>query len=127
MNALYEASPSMWRNHPVIFIGIIVAAIFTAGLALIILIPWWLSCLCTRLTITDERVTLRRGILSKSEIEIRLQNVRMVTVHQSFFDRLLGVGRIQVTSAGTAGIEISVSGLRNPEKAKEAINSRGTK
>ena len=117
---LYDENPSMFRNRPVEFVFTVVLCVVLVGF--IIFFMWWLRCKGTQLTITSERTRLRKGILSKSITEVWHQDVRNVQLNQTFFQRLLGVGSLGISSAGQAGLEISVSGIPNPEQVKDLID-----
>ncbi len=118
---LYESHPAMFGNHPVGFVlSVILCA---AGIGLIILLIWYLRCLGTTLTVTNEQTTLRRGILSKYTTDIFHENVRNIIVQQSFFQRVFGVGYVGISSAGQSDIEIEVSGIPDPERVKEIIDN----
>ena len=117
---LYDENPSMFRNRPVEFI--ITALLCIIGVGLVFFLIWWLRCKGTQLTITSDRTRLRKGILSKSITEVWHQDVRNVQLNQTFFQRMLGVGSLGITSAGQAGLEISVSGIPDPEQVKELID-----
>ncbi len=117
---VYVASPSMFRNHP---IGFILACLLClVGIGIVILGVWWVRCKSTELTVTDLRTRLHRGWLSRSITEVWHRDVRNVQLSQSFFQRLFDTGRIGVSSAGQDGIEIDVSGLRNPDAIKGIID-----
>jgi uncharacterized membrane protein YdbT with pleckstrin-like domain len=49
-------------------------------------------------------------------------NVRNVQVGQNVFQRIFGVGKIGISSAGQSGVEIEVSGIRNPQKVSKLID-----
>lgn len=117
---LYDEHPSMFRNRPVEFIFTCVLCL--VGVGLVIFLVWWLRCKGTQLTITTERTRLRRGILSRSITEVWHQDVRNVQLDQTFFQRLLGVGSLGVSSSGQSGLEISVHGMPDPEHVKELID-----
>ena len=118
---LYEANPSMFRNRPIWFIiNIFLIAFF--GLGLVILFFWWLKAKGTTITVTNERITLRTGILSKNTTEVYLSDVRNVQMKQGFLQRMFSVGSIGISSAGTGGIEISIHGIKSPEKIKEIVD-----
>ena len=117
---LYDENPSMFRNRPVEFI--VTALLCLVGVGVVIFLVWWLRCKGTQLTITNDRTRLRKGILSKSITEVWHQDVRNVQLKQTFFQRLLGVGSLGISSAGQAGLEISVSGIPDPEQVKDLID-----
>lgn len=140
---LYDAHPSMFRNHPVGFvIGILFFAVLTliavfmptapsdplwprfalpGGIALIYVI-WWLKCRNSRLTITNRKITYRQGILSKSLNEVRLIDVRNVLVRQGLFQRMFGVGAVGISTSGQSGIEIEARGIPHPGRVREIID-----
>ncbi|MBG30486.1 MAG: hypothetical protein CMI31_10870 [Opitutae bacterium] len=118
---LFKANPSMFRNNPIGFIlSIILVPAF--GLGLVLLIYWWLKVKGISFTVSNERITLRKGILSKHINEVFLSDIRNVQIKQSFFQRIFGVATIAISSAGQAGVEIDVDGLRNPQKIKGIID-----
>jgi uncharacterized membrane protein YdbT with pleckstrin-like domain len=140
---LYEAHPSMFRNHPFWFLGIgllsligfVLPFLFKTGwftttleiaipivIGLIFYFVWWLKCKATTLTITSERSSCRRGILSKSVTEVWHQDVRNVQLNQSLLQRILDVGTIGISSAAQSGLEISVSGIPRPDEIKSLID-----
>jgi membrane protein YdbS with pleckstrin-like domain len=118
---VYTASPSMFRNEPIQFVLGVALCFLVIGIPF--MLRWWLNCKVTTLTITDRKTILRRGILSKSVSEVWHRDVRNVQIDQSFFQRLLGVGTLKVSSAGQSGFEIDVSGLPHPSRAKNAIDA----
>ena len=118
---LYEEHPAMFRNHPFLFI-LCVILIAAFGLGLVILLIWWLQTLGTKLTVTDERITLRKGILSKYTNEVFHTDIRNVQLDQSFFQRLFDVGTLAVSTSGQEGIEISVQGIPHPQNVRDLID-----
>ncbi|HEV58828.1 MAG TPA: PH domain-containing protein [Phycisphaerales bacterium] len=120
---LYDGRPSMWRNRPVGFV-LSLFLILVGGVGLVILAIWYLRVLGTRLTVTSERTTLRHGILSKHISEVLHRDVRYVELTQGALQRLLGVGTIEIASAGHAGVELAVSGIPHPDKVKQIIDEQ---
>jgi len=118
---LAEAHPVMFRNKPAAFILCVLLCF--AGIGIVILLIWWLKCLGTKLTVTDERVILRHGIFAKHTTEVNVADVRTVHVSQSLGQRIFGVGRLGIASAGQAGIEIVVNGVPRPQQFAELIRS----
>ena len=117
---LYEEHPSMFRNRPVEFVVTCLLCLVLVGFVMFFF--WWLKCIGTKLTVTTDRTTLRRGILSKSVTEVWHQDVRNVQLDQTFFQRIFGVGTIGISSAGQSGLEISVAGIPDPDRVKALID-----
>ena len=116
---LYESHPSMFRNQPVAFV--LTCLLCLVGIGIPILIVWWVKSLGTTLTVTEEKTMLRKGILSKYTNEVMHDNVRNIQVRQSFFQRLMDVGYIGISSAGQAGMEIEINGIPDPDGVQRLI------
>lgn len=118
---LYQAHPSMFKSHPFKFM--VTLLLCFAGIGFIIFLFWWLNCKGTQITITNERTTLRTGILSKHTNEIYHSDVRNIQLSQSLFQRIFKTGSLGISSAGQGGIEIQIHGIPDPASAKTAIDN----
>jgi uncharacterized membrane protein YdbT with pleckstrin-like domain len=118
---LYHSHPAMFKNRPWSFILCLILSL--VGIGLIILLIWWIRTKGTELTVTDERVSLRKGILSKFTNDVYLTDIRNVQIYQSFWQRVFGVGSVAISSAGHEGIEIDIKGIPAPEKIKAIIDT----
>ena len=65
---------------------------------------------------------MRRGILAKNVTEVWHQDVRNVQLDQTFLQRIFDVGKVGISSAGQAEIEITVNGIPDPDRVKELID-----
>lgn len=119
---LYQANPAMFRNSPIRFL--LYSSLCVVLIGIPIMMIWWLRCKCTTFTITELKVILRQGILSKELNEVRHEHIRNVQLRQGLFQRLMGVGWIGISSSGQAGVEIAVDGIPSPNYAKELIDAR---
>ncbi len=117
---LYEAHPAMFRNHPFLFVLNCILCLAIVGI--IVFVVWYLRCRGTKLTITNEQTTLRTGLLSKFTNDVFHENVRNIIVRQTFFQRIMGVGYVGISSAGQGGIEIEVNGIPDPDRVKQIID-----
>jgi uncharacterized membrane protein YdbT with pleckstrin-like domain len=118
---VYKEHPAMFRNRPFSFaLSILLIAAF--GLGLVILLIWWLKACGTRLTITNRRTILEKGLLSRSSTEVLHAHIRNIQTYQSLFQRMMGVGKIGISSAGQDGIEIEVNGIIDPIGVKRLID-----
>jgi membrane protein YdbS with pleckstrin-like domain len=112
-----------WDSHtsqeiPIQIFGRLLPAI-TGIIALLI---WWLSVLCTTLTIAEKRVVLRKGILFKEMSDVLIQDIRNIQISQGPLQRLTNAGKIGISSAGQSDIEIEVQGILDPAGVKAIIN-----
>ena len=118
---LYKENPAMFRNDPLGFVLVLILC--AVGIGFVFLIVWWIRIKGTLLTVTSERTILRKGLLSKSLNEVWHRDVRNVQLEQRPVQRLFGVGRIAISSAGQDGVEIAVDGVRDPERIKGIIDA----
>jgi len=121
---LYKDSPAMFRNRPVLFL--VCCALIPVGIGLVVLFVWWLRCLATSLVITERRITLRQGLLSKDTNDVLIADIRNVKVRQNLLQRIFGVGTIAVSTSGQSDMEIEVHGVPAPERIKAIIDERRT-
>lgn len=117
---IYDAHPAMFRAHPFWFLGYIVL-IPAFGLGIVLLLYWYIQTRQTRVTVTDSEIVYARGILRKARTEVSLKHIRSVNVTQGFLNRLLGVGTVQVFTAGDQP-EFTVPGIPLPGTVREAIS-----
>src|SRR5690606_8423361 len=87
-----------------------------------VLLWWWVQTLSAALEVTNKRTVERRGLLSRATSEVLHDTIRNVTIKQSFWDRVWGVGEIGIASAGHDGIEIHIDRIPNPNKVREVID-----
>jgi uncharacterized membrane protein YdbT with pleckstrin-like domain len=117
---VFEAHPAMFRAHPFWFI-LFVLLIAAFGLGLLILLYWYIKTRATALAVTDHELLYERGILSKERLAVSLRHVRSVQVSQGFINRILGVGTIEIKTAGDEP-EFTVRDLPDPHRVREAIS-----
>lgn len=79
--------------------GFVVYAALVLWLVASPFVVWW----TTRYVLTTERLVTRRGLISKSGIEIPLERITNVNFAQTVIERLIGAGDLLVESAGESG------------------------
>ncbi len=118
---IYEAHPAMFRARPFLFVFfVLLIALF--GVGLLLLLYWYIQTRATRLTVTDHDITYERGILSKDRTSVALRQVRSVRVAQGPVNRVLGVGKIEISSTGDRP-EFTVTDMPDPHAIRDAIRS----
>ena len=122
-STLYEANPKMFRGHPLGFV-LSLLLVPVAGLGLLILLVWWLTCKQTHIALDRNHTRVEKGLLSKSRIELRHTSVRTVHVYQSLGQRIFGVGKVSIFTAGDKP-EVSMDGIPDPQRVREIINEYG--
>lgn len=119
MPTLYSEHPAMFRSHPLGFIlSLILVPAF--GIGLLILLYWYLLNKGTKLTITENEILFERGLLSKERTEVAISSVRTIRVYQSFLNRVFGVGRVSIYTAGDSPEFVAV-GIPNPNQVRDVV------
>lgn len=122
MNYRYDRSPSMWKNKPLAFVFCSLLCLFLIGIP--ILIVWRLVNGSTRLMIDDSAVTLKTGFFSKQVNQVLIRDVKNIRVDQSLWQRLVGIGTVDISSSGQSGVEIHAVGFPLPYEIKRLIDAQ---
>jgi len=69
-------------------------------------------------TINGETIESREGLIARNVCSIRVRDLRNINVKQSLWQRLMGVGDVEFSSAGGSGIEVSFRGVSDPLQVK---------
>ncbi len=72
-------------------------------------------------TIRSGTIESCRGIIGRDVHSIRVQDLRNVNVRQTIWQRLLGVGDVEFSSAGGAGVEVTFYGVSGPLRIKDSV------
>jgi putative membrane protein len=73
-------------------------------------------------TITKDCVRFKNGLIARNENEIRIIDIREVGVKQSIWQRIFGIGSVYFASAGTAEVEVTFEGVKNPHEIRSYVN-----
>lgn len=97
-----------------------------AGLAILITLSWFVQAyvawISTHFVLTSDRLIHRRGVISRSGIEIPLERINTVFSHQSIFERLIGAGDLVIESASAEGRQ-EFDDMRHPDSIQNEIYS----
>lgn len=136
---LFEGHPS-WRSILRFYvIGLVIAAVVVAiadlagaGTGLVILlalagaalvmVTGLLKRIGTTFKVSDRRLWIRRGILSRSVQETRIERVQNVNTRQGMFERLLGVGTVDFDTAAGDDYEFAFRGVADPEGISQVVD-----
>jgi putative membrane protein len=94
------------------------------GIVALVTVVWaFLETLRWKYTITNRRVFVRHGLITIREQTARLERVQDVTLHQTVFDRLFGVGRLLIDTAGSSGGALVFKALLEPTEVREILDA----
>ena len=75
----------------------------------------------TVLRIYPQRVTLERGLLSKSYQDINPKDIRSIDIDQSFLQRLVGIGTLTLSTAATVDAAEELRSIPDPKAVRDLI------
>ncbi len=135
---IYEGHPS-WRSTLAFYlkglliaaaIGVIVWFVITnaSGVGafvvvfLIVLVVGFIRRYFTVYSITNQRLRIQRGIISRDVQQTQIERVQNVNTSQGIIQRLLMVGTVDFDTAGTGDADFKFIGVNSPEKVVEAVD-----
>ena len=78
----------------------------------------------TRFTVyevTNQRIKLKTGILNQEIDECELYRVRDYKIVKPFFQRIFGLGKIELVTSDRSNSSINLNGIKNPENLYDLI------
>ena len=80
------------------------------------------AAMTTRLVVTNKRSIQKVGLISRDTSEVMHDAIRNFQIKQKWWQRLLGVGSIGISSAGQDGVEIHLHDMPNPDRIQRIID-----
>lgn len=71
--------------------------------------------------LTTHRAMARTGLLAAHLDEVEIRDVRSITLDQSLFQRLLGIGDVGFSTSGGDGVEVAFHGIADAVAIKEKV------
>lgn len=99
-------------------------SVVVVGVVALVTVVWaFVETIRWKYTITNRRVFVRHGLVSVHEQTARLERVQDITLHQTLFDRMFGVGRLQIDTAGSSGGALEFKALLEPTEVREVLEA----
>ena len=77
-----------------------------------------------RYRVSNQRIVVETGALSKRIDEIDMRTVEDIEFQQRFLERLLGIGQIAIVAADKKMIRFRLLGIENPREVRELIRAQ---
>jgi uncharacterized membrane protein YdbT with pleckstrin-like domain len=97
-------------------LGVLVAVVLVAVPVLLVR--------STHYRVTSYRIDFERGLFSKTIDTLELWHVDDIKFHQSFLNRVLGVGQIMIKSTDASTPELRLHALPSPRSVFESLKQR---
>ena len=76
----------------------------------------------TKYTLTEEKLVIDTGFISRSQEEIRLYRITDFSVKQNLLQRIFGVGNIHISSSDNTQGEFTIFEVKKPYKVKDMLS-----
>ena len=122
-NNLIQGEQIVYRAelHWIIFIWPVIFSCVLIG------IPWLIATILKKVTtemaVTNKRVIIKVGIISRRTIEMNLAKIENIGVNQSIIGRIFGYGIITVV--GTGGTSEPFKNVSKPLDFRKAVQAQG--
>ncbi len=119
---LHQARISLWSMFPLIFFGVILTPVV---IGLVLLVIAYIRYKTTELAITNKRVVVKTGLISRNIIEINIAKVESVEVAQSVLGRLFDFGSLSIS--GTGFNQAPIPNISDPMGFRKALTQAQAK
>jgi uncharacterized membrane protein YdbT with pleckstrin-like domain len=94
-----------------------------AAISLLIVLWRWLENMASKYEITEERLIIRRGIVSKSIDEIELYRIKDVRIDFTLINQLAGIGKLTICSSDetTRDGDLVIAGIDRAQERRETL------
>jgi uncharacterized membrane protein YdbT with pleckstrin-like domain len=99
----------------------LILAIPTLGITLLLALWEYLKLRSIEQGITNKRVILKTGIISRKSEEMKISSIETVEIDQGILGRIFGFGSIKVTGRGIS--DLIYKNIDQPMQVKKAIES----
>lgn len=134
---IFEGHPS-WRSILSFYLKALVVAVmagaigwlaFSTGIGIAVAVAVFVVAvvvgfvmrIATTYSITNQRLRIRRGIVSRNVQETRVDRIQNVNTDQGVLERILQVGTVDYDTAGTDDADFAFRGVGQPEKVAKKV------
>ena len=76
----------------------------------------------TKYYITNKRVIYDFQFINKKRTSVKYSNIQDLEVNQGLFERMVGIGSINLNTSGSNGIELSIADVIEPYETKKLVD-----
>ena len=109
--ALAEVRPSWWGYFWYLFFFWLIIPPFIA----------FFKRAATLMQVYPERIHLERGLFSKCYRDLNPRDIRAIDIDQSFFQRLVGIGDLSISTAATVEADEQINSIPDPKGIRDLI------
>jgi membrane protein YdbS with pleckstrin-like domain len=111
------------QNRNAIELGIVVFLSITV-LPSVVALPQALARIKnTHYKVTSQRIVIESGVFSRSLEEIDMRSVDDIEFHQTFLERIFGIGQVFIISTDKVAPRFALHGIHDPLKTRELVRA----
>lgn len=103
-------------------VNVLTVVIVVVVVFLLIVLVGFIRRLSTTYTITNRRLTIESGVLSRDLHQTRLARVQNVNLRQNVLERILRVGDVDFDTAASADYDFSFRGVAGPRDIVQTVD-----
>ena len=100
--------------------GLVVAVVL--AIVVLTLLVGFVKRMTTTYSITNQRLRIQKGLVSRSVQQTRIDRVQNVNTRQSVLQRLLQIGTVDFDTAGTDDSDFTFTGVAEPGDVVQAVD-----
>ena len=110
------------KHSSLIAAGWVIAGIL-AAVQIVVVVIAWMTLRSTMYIVTNQRVIIEQGIVSKTVNEIDLRYVDDSQFFQGLTDRMLGIGNVTLISSDKSSPTVMLRSVSDPRAVRELIRT----
>jgi len=116
---------SITRPEPALLTYYLWVSLMTLVAFPFVFLPHYFKYKTLQYRFDDKGVSMSWGILFKREIYLTYRRIQDIHVTRNIFHRWLGLAAVAVqTASGSSGAEMTIEGIREPERLRDYLYSR---
>ena len=113
--AITRPDPALWTYY------IIVSALTVFGFPFVLLASWF-KYRTLQYRFDDKGISMSYGMFFKREIYLTYRRIQDIHVTRNIIQRWLGLASVAIqTASGTSGAEMTIEGIKEPEKLRDFL------
>ncbi|GAB3040461.1 PH domain-containing protein [Natronobiforma cellulositropha] len=120
-SVLWSGGPDRRTLIPTLVISIPLAIIL---IGFVIMLGEYLRVTNTHYVVTDRALYRKSGILSRDVKRVEFEKVQNISYSQSAFGAHFGYGTVEISTAGSAGVELEFASVPEPRAVHQLISDR---
>lgn len=124
---LDDGEEILWDDTPALesragqFLGAL-PLIIIFGLGVFVMLYHYMILKNTEYVITTKAVYHKQGLYSRSVQKVPLNKIQDTGFAESTTGRMFGFGAVEISTAGSSGVELRLTGVEDPQRIQSLIN-----